>query len=324
MLFLTSLNIINFKKSNQPVTSVSPFLLHYAHTLFICADVTNQVNGAAPVTDDAKKPKLEHQVSTSSLTAVQEEDDSVLVISLDGNIGAGKSTLLEAVRQALPEVEVVVEPVAEWETLKTADGKSLLHHFYEDKKRWSYTFQNCAILTRLTAIQSAIKNTTKRVIITERSVFTDRYVFAEMLRDSEDLNMMEWALYSKWFDIFAKDLPIKGVVHITTNVDTSAGRITKRGRDGEGAIPKEYLAALDQQHYKWLDNTTMPVCRISTEVGENVHKNVTHIKNFINEILVKNNRKELCPADRGPKKVIAQAKSAPSPFTMNSVPIETL
>lgn len=291
----------------------------------VLSDVTNQENNlVVPVTDDVKKPKLGHQVSTSSLTCVREEDSNVMVISLDGNIGAGKSTLLEAVRKALPEVEVVVEPVAEWETLKTEDGKSLLQHFYEDKKRWSYTFQNCAILTRLTAIRKSIRETTKRVIITERSLLTDRYVFAEMLRDSGDLNDMEWALYNKWFDNFAVDLPIKGVVHVTTAVDTSADRIQQRGRDGEGGIPKEYLAALDAQHYKWLNNTTMPVLRISTEIGEPVSKNVTLIKNFINDTLTAEGRPALSEVDAGVVSTRGTEKVAPSPFTMNSVAIETL
>lgn len=211
--------------------------------------------------------------------------------------------------------------IAEWETLKTADGKSLLQHFYEDKKRWSYTFQNCAILTRLTAIQKAIRSTKKKIIITERSLLTDRFVFAEMLRDSGDLDDMEWALYSKWFDNFAVDLPIKGVVHVTTAVDTSAARIINRGREGEGGIPKEYLAALDRQHYKWLDNTTMPVCRLSTEIGQDVMLNVEKIRTFVTDIAV---QAGLMTCQTPQSVAPPMVKSAPSPFTMNSVAIETL
>ncbi len=65
-----------------------------------------------------------------------------IVISLDGNIGAGKSTLLAACRAAgLEGVDWVEEPVAEWLTLKNAEGKSLLALFYEDKRRWAYSFQ---------------------------------------------------------------------------------------------------------------------------------------------------------------------------------------
>jgi hypothetical protein len=80
----------------------------------VLADVTNQENIVAPVTceEKMKKPKLAHQVSQSVLDNIGTE--KVVVISLDGNIGAGKSTLLEAVKIALPQVEVVVEPVGKY------------------------------------------------------------------------------------------------------------------------------------------------------------------------------------------------------------------
>ena len=181
-----------------------------------------------------------------------------LIISLDGNIGAGKSTLLEKIKEACPEYECILEPVGEWTTLKNDDGKSLLQMFYEDKKRWAYSFQNCAILTRIKALREAIRSTQvskKRIIITERSVLTDRYVFAEMLRDSGDLNGLEWTLYTKWFDEFASDLPLRGIIYIDTGVALSAERIHIRGREGEGGIPLEYLSALEAQHEKWVAST---------------------------------------------------------------------
>lgn len=209
---------------------------------------------------------------------------SPIVISVDGNIGAGKSTFLAALAEAMPEVEVVQEPVGEWMTLKNAAGKSLLELFYEDKRRWAYVFQNCAILTRLRTIRDAIRTTKKRVIITERSVLTDRYVFAEMLRASGDIDELEWALYMKWFDSFAADLPIRGIVYLTTGVGTSAGRIVARGRHGEEHIPLDYLAALDDQHHRWLAATDRPVVHISTEPGVSVAHNISRVRDFIERL----------------------------------------
>lgn len=188
-----------------------------------------------------------------------------IVLSLDGNIGAGKSTLLEAIREAMPDVEVVIEPVGEWLSLKNAEGKSLLELFYEDKRRWAYTFQNCAILTRLRSLRNVLQTTKKTVIITERSVLTDRYVFAEMLRESGDIDDMEWQLYLQWYDSFAAGLPMAGIIYLTTDVSTSAGRITKRGRHGEESIPVDYLTALEAQHQRWLSSSDLPVLRISTD-----------------------------------------------------------
>jgi deoxyadenosine/deoxycytidine kinase len=210
---------------------------------------------------------------------------SPIVISVDGQIGAGKSTLLEALRMALPDYEIVVEPVGEWMHMKNEAGKSLLELFYEDKRRWAYTFQNCAILTRLRAIKAAIAGTTKRVIITERSVLTDRFVFAEMLRDSGDIDALEWNLYMNWYNTFAADLPLRGVIYLTTGVGTSAGRIVKRGRHGEEHIPLDYLSALDAQHRKWLDATDLPVLRLSTEEDVPVAENVAAVRAFVDRLL---------------------------------------
>jgi deoxyadenosine/deoxycytidine kinase len=208
-----------------------------------------------------------------------------IVISTDGQIGSGKSTLLDAIRTALPDYEIVLEPVGEWMHLKNAEGKSLLELFYEDKRRWAYTFQNCAILTRLRAIKNAIASNKKRVIITERSVLTDRFVFAEMLRDSGDIDALEWTLYMNWFDTFAADLPLRGIIYLTTGVGTSAGRIVKRGRHGEEHIPLDYLSALDTQHRKWLDATDLPVLRLSTEEGVSLAENVTAVRSFVEGLL---------------------------------------
>jgi deoxyadenosine/deoxycytidine kinase len=206
-----------------------------------------------------------------------------MVISLDGNIGAGKSTLLEAIRVAMPEVEVVVEPVGEWTRLRSAEGKSLLELFYEDKRRWAYTFQNCAILTRLRSLKSVLRTTPKKIVITERSVLTDRFVFAEMLRASGDLDDIEWSLYNQWFDTYASysEAPVDRIIYLTTGVGTSADRITARGREGEGAIPKEYLTALEAQHETWLGSTDLPVLRLSTEADVSVAKNLEAIRAFL-------------------------------------------
>jgi deoxyadenosine/deoxycytidine kinase len=208
-----------------------------------------------------------------------------IVLSLDGNIGAGKSTLLALLRTAMPDVEFVDEPVGEWMTLKNSEGKSLLELFYEDKQRWAYTFQNCAILTRLRTIKEALATTKKRVVITERSVLTDRFVFAEMLRGSGEISDMEWQLYLKWYETFAVDLPIRGVIYLTTGVRTSAERIVKRGRDGEDQMSVDYLKALDDQHRKWINSTSLPVVQVSTEHGSSMDEVISGIRTFVEKFV---------------------------------------
>lgn len=188
-----------------------------------------------------------------------------ILISLDGSIGAGKSTFLAKLQTAAPEFTVLQEPVGDWTSLQTEAGESLLSLFYKDTPRWAYTFQNCAILTRLIATKEALTSATRPIIITERSVLTDRYVFAEMMLEEGKMNKLEWDLYMKWFNAFAKDIPVKGIVYLTTDPTCSKERIIQRGRTGEESISLDYLTRLDQQHKKWISTTPLPTLSVSTE-----------------------------------------------------------
>lgn len=212
-----------------------------------------------------------------------------LIISLDGNIGAGKTTLLNEIRKNIPEINYVDEPVGQWTSLKNKSGKNLLELFYEDKKRWSYTFQNCAILTRLVNIQKAIDNISEKssspqIILTERSILTDKYVFAEMLRHSGDIDDLEWDLYNSWFDTFGSKLPTKAIIYLSTSAETAKKRIDIRNRAGEDLISLDYLHSLDEQHKKWIDNTELPTLILSTEDSISVEENIQKIKLFIDKL----------------------------------------
>lgn len=211
---------------------------------------------------------------------------SHIIISLDGNIGAGKSTLLQEIRNKLHDIVIVDEPVGQWTSLKNAKGKSLLELFYEDKNRWSYTFQNCALLTRLKNIQKAVENidttiSRPQVIITERSVLTDKHVFADMLYNAGNIDPLEWELYESWFNVFGKKYPVRAIIYVSTSSGTSKDRINTRNRSGEESIDLEYLDAVDKQHKKWIKNTNIPVLTLSTEADIPVEENIERIRLFV-------------------------------------------
>lgn len=207
------------------------------------------------------------------------------IISLDGNIGAGKSTLLQKLGTAFPYIKVVPEPVDTWTRLKNMDGRNLLELFYEDKRRWAYTFQNAAILSRLKMLKEAVKEALPgQIIITERSVLTDRFVFAQMLKNKGEIDPLEWDLYEMWYNTFATELPMAGIIYITTGVATSAERIRLRGRGGEEGIPDAYLTDLADQHDLWLSETELPVLRISTETSIPIELTLSQIRGFLEEI----------------------------------------
>lgn len=205
-----------------------------------------------------------------------------ILITLDGNIGAGKSTLLDALAAKLPHVTVIPEPVGDWLRLTNEHGESLLSLFYKDTRRWCYTFQNCALLTRLLDTEKILKawapvEGKSNIIITERSVLTDRYVFAEMLHRQGKMDDLEWTLYLKWFNYYAEHLPVKGILHLSTSAGTAKERIGIRGRTGEESIPMEYLNDLDAQHQKWISESHLPTLQISTDPGHSIDEAVSAV-----------------------------------------------
>lgn len=73
-----------------------------------------------------------------------------IVVSIEGNIGVGKSTLIDLLKQKLnSSCEFVSEPTDEWSKIVDENGRNLLDLYYTDMKRWAYTFQNMAYITRM-------------------------------------------------------------------------------------------------------------------------------------------------------------------------------
>ena len=105
-----------------------------------------------------------------------------------------------------------------------------------------------------------------------------------MLRDKGDIDPIEWDLYEMWYNTFASDLPMAGIIYITTGVATSSERIRLRGRGGEGDIPDAYLKDLMVQHEVWLSGTKLPVLRISTESSVPLEFTMSQIRGFLEKI----------------------------------------
>jgi len=202
-----------------------------------------------------------------------EENPAPFLVSIEGNIGAGKSTLLAELRRLYPDWYFIDEPLDTWTSLRNEKNESLLEIFYQDQRRWSYTFQNCALLSRYQLIETAIKeNNThpvgpkkRKVFVTERCLDTDDQVFAKMLKDDGMLDPLEHKLYSNWLKLLknaCKATPLSAIVYVDTDPDTCASRIQCRGRQGEDSIPLEYLKSLDKYQSEWISSTDVPVMRV--------------------------------------------------------------
>lgn len=222
--------------------------------------------------------------------------DSVvpILISIEGNIGAGKSYLLGQLRAAHPEWCFIDEPVEFWESLRNDSSESLLEVFYKDQRRWSYTFQNCALLSRYHNIETAITNVRKqeavaaqgikrapmpKVFITERCLDTDHEVFAKMLHSDGQLDALEIDLYQRWFRLLQKNATqLSAIVYVDTQPTTCSERINIRNRDGEEGIPIEYLQSLDKFQRQWIDTTSVPIMRTPSD-------HIEHVNSFVAKLI---------------------------------------
>ncbi len=197
------------------------------------------------------------------------EEPRPILISLEGNIGAGKSTIIKRLKELNPSWHFIDEPVDVWTSLKTEEGDNLLELFYNNKNRWSYTFQNCAVLMRMQLITDAINKwkdecardpslAANNVFVTERSIETDYNVFASMLRNDKCINDIEWVLYLRWYNMLKTSCSVTGIVYVDTPVDICMDRIRVRARIGEDSISKEYMESLDVFHRQWMDRNEHP------------------------------------------------------------------
>ena len=175
------------------------------------------------------------------------------IIALEGNIGAGKTTFLRHIRQYYRNIVVIDEPVDTWESIIDPCGKNILQYFYGDMARWSYTFQNAALLTRIQNIERAVaENPHAHIFLMERSYLTDRNVFAKMLYEDGKISDIEMKLYKMWYDHFTSRYPIRTILWLNTDVPTCLSRIRMRNRRGEEDIAEDYLQRLDKAHHTWL------------------------------------------------------------------------
>lgn len=186
------------------------------------------------------------------------------IVSLEGNIGSGKSTLLAKLQEHFHSenrndsdsnsttrnlrVVFLQEPVKEWESIVDKDGKTMLQKFYEDQEKYSFSFQMMAYISRLALLKKTVEENPGAIILCERSLHTDKMVFAKMLYGDGKIEDVNYAIYLKWFDTFAQDYPLSGVIYLKTDPDVCSRRIGKRNRTGEDEIPFEYLEKCSYFH----------------------------------------------------------------------------
>ena len=210
------------------------------------------------------------------------------IFTIEGNIGSGKSTLLNILKQNLTnindiEIEYLPEPVAMWESIIDTDGINIIEKFYNDNKKYAFSFQMMAYISRIHQIKKTLKEKKNVIIICERSVFTDKRVFTQMLYDDKKISEIDYQIYNNWFYEFIRDIPISGIIYLKTDTEICSTRVVKRNRTGED-IPIEYLENCNKYHNKWLLYESIPLIILNgnQDFNKNLPKTwINILKTFI-------------------------------------------
>ena len=219
------------------------------------------------------------------------------VFVLEGNIGAGKSTFLALVKKYMKDVQIMFEPTDKWQ--KIGDGGNLLDLFYKDTKRWAYTFQSYAFISRVQSQLEQMASSNSINFIMERSVYCDRYCFAKNCFESGLMSALEWQIYKEWFSWLVEGYMQKpaGFIYLQVSPDICFDRLKKRNRSEEAGIPLDYLKDLHGKHENWLVEkkdiedyiTKLPVLLLNCDqdVEKNIDNQSQHmlkVASFISDI----------------------------------------
>ncbi|MBN1549144.1 deoxynucleoside kinase [Candidatus Babeliales bacterium] len=179
------------------------------------------------------------------------DSNKAKTLILEGNVGAGKSTFLGIIGKYL-DVQLVYEPHEKWQNLGTGDN--LLDKFYNDTKRWAYTFQTYAFVTRVLEQEEQALKRPGGVQVLERSVFSDRYCFARNCYEMGVMSPLEWRLYQEWFSWLVDRYVTKpvGFIYLKTSPEVCYQRMCKRNRSEESSVSLNYLKMLHAKHEEWL------------------------------------------------------------------------
>lgn len=178
------------------------------------------------------------------------------IFVIEGNIGSGKSTFLKRLGEKIPNSQIILEPVEEWQNIKDENGKNVLDYFYTDMKRWCYLFQSMAFITRFNKMK--LIDNTKEYIFIERSIFSDRRIFAENCYQQGLMSEIEWKTYLNWHDTMKNLITHKmNFIYLKCDSEISFQRLKERNRDEENKVTLEYLKDLEKRHNEWLEDSSL-------------------------------------------------------------------
>lgn len=212
---------------------------------------------------------------------------------VEANIGSGKTTILNIIKEYFNnKINTIQEPVDEWITHYDQEGNNILTKYYQDMKRWAFTFQINSLSTRLNRLLKEYQADKPNII--ERSIFSDGNCFSKLCMQDGNMDQLEFYNYQQILKLMANNFNVKsdGIIYLKTEPKTCQERINNRSRSGEEEISLDYLNKLHQVHEEWIQQMNkegIPILELdgnlNFESNQQIKNNfMSKIEQFIFEI----------------------------------------
>lgn len=168
-------------------------------------------------------------------------------IAITGNIGAGKTSLAELLAEKYG-----------WEVYYEAvENNPYLAPFYGDMQKWAFHLQIYFLNSRFEQVLNIKKNTDKKTIIQDRTIYEDAYIFAQNLANTALLNETDFTTYHSLFNTIMRAVsPPDIMIYLKADVDKLVKQIKLRNRDYEQAISSQYLSQLNGLYESFTEKYT--------------------------------------------------------------------
>ncbi len=180
------------------------------------------------------------------------------LLSVVGPIGSGKSTAVRHLeRMSTPDqliIRIAEEPVAEWIEDSMPDGSnfSWLKSFYEDQKRWAFSFQMKVLVTVTASLKLQMHLAAEEerrtgvpvIVVTERTCLDGQHIFMVNAMRKGYIDQSEYKLYCEMLMLLESPKP-DDVLFVHTSSGTCYTRIMTRQRVGEATnLTASYCEAI--------------------------------------------------------------------------------
>lgn len=157
-------------------------------------------------------------------------------IVIEGNIGAGKTTLSKMIAKEF-NAKLILEQFAD---------NPFLPKFYNEPEKYSFQLELSFLAERYHQLN---KELTSKDLFRSFNV-ADYYFMKSLIFAKATLSEDEYNLYRKIFNIIYQSIPKPDLyVYLHVNVDNLVKNISKRGRDYEQGISKDYLVQLQDGYF---------------------------------------------------------------------------